>query len=102
VGTKALEPVTLNTSQVTPPRPAGEAKKSVLTFDDFDRLLGLLCELAWFFLTWRTTTDVTLDTVSHLLGMLGLVLVKVKLLDATRRLCEWHAGTSYDGQCGIG
>jgi hypothetical protein len=40
----ALEPVTLNTSQVTPPRHAGEVKKSVLVFDDFDRLLDLLRE----------------------------------------------------------
>jgi hypothetical protein len=43
----ALEPITLNTSQVTPPRTSGEVKKSVLVFDDFDKLLGLLREFSF-------------------------------------------------------
>jgi separase len=44
------------------------------------------------------TDTSTLGMVSHLLGLLGLVVVKVKLLDVTRRLCEQHSGTSHDGQ----
>jgi separase len=44
------------------------------------------------------TDNSGLGMVSHLLGLLGLVLVKVKLLDVTRRLCEQHSGTSHDGQ----
>jgi separase len=44
------------------------------------------------------TDSGTLGMVSHLLGLLGFVLVKVKLLDVTRRLCEQHSGTSHDGQ----
>lgn len=38
------------------------------------------------------------EMISHLVGLLGLVLAKIKLLDATRRLCERFAGTSHDGQ----
>jgi hypothetical protein len=41
---EAMEPVSLNTLQVTPPRPVSEAKKSVIDFDDFEKLLGLLRE----------------------------------------------------------
>lgn len=41
---EALEPVSLNTLQVTPPRPVGEVKKSVIDFDDFEKLLGHLRE----------------------------------------------------------
>lgn len=49
----------------------------------------------------RITTDFVccpiLEMVSHLLGLLGLVLVKVKLLDVTRQLCGRHVGTAHDG-----
>jgi len=38
--------VTLNTSQASPPRPASEVKKSVIAFDDFEKLLALLREFA--------------------------------------------------------
>jgi separase len=44
------------------------------------------------------TDNSALGMVSHLVGLLGLVLVKVRLLDVTRRLCEQHSGTSHDGQ----
>jgi len=35
----------------------------------------------------------------HLLGLLGLVLLKVKLLEALKRLCERQVLVSADRQC---
>ncbi|KAF7984668.1 hypothetical protein HWV62_12932 [Athelia sp. TMB] len=75
---KALEPVTLNV-QSTPPRPQVDGKKPALIFEEFEKALTLL------------------QNTSHLLGLLGLIVIKVKLLDVTRRLCERYSGTSHDG-----
>jgi hypothetical protein len=73
----------------------------VIAFDDFEKLLALLREFATsiFFRSELWLISTALEMVSYLVGLLGLVLVKVKLLDVTRRLCERHAGTSHDGQC---
>lgn len=92
---------------VTPPRQAVEVRKAVITFENFDELVSLLRK---FYLLHSIHTLaqigfspfwVKLEMISHLVGLLGLVLVKIKLLDVTRRLCERHAGTSHDGQCAI-
>ncbi|KAJ7087888.1 peptidase family C50-domain-containing protein [Mycena epipterygia] len=54
---------------VTPPKIATDAKKST-PFDDFDKFFGLL------------------QLTTRILGLLTHVLLKVHLLDITRRLCE--------------
>jgi separase len=96
----------VNVAQMnTPPRQAAEVRKAVVTFENFDELVSLLRRFGLLG-TIRTLTQVDFfcffcvgsEMMSRLLGLLGLVLVKIKLLDVTRRLCERRAGISHDGQ----
>ncbi|KIJ59919.1 hypothetical protein HYDPIDRAFT_32659 [Hydnomerulius pinastri MD-312] len=66
---KALEAVSLNTAEVTPPKPSAEAKKAAPAFD-LQPVLGLI------------------QMNVHLVGLLGLIVLKVKLLEVLRSLCE--------------
>ncbi|KAI9061528.1 hypothetical protein FKP32DRAFT_1654199 [Trametes sanguinea] len=72
---RALEPVSLNTASVSPPKSAGTVQGQ-MDFDDFSRLMKLV------------------RMVSHLLGLVGHVLARVQLLNAARRLTERHIGIS--------
>ncbi|KAF8842467.1 hypothetical protein BDN67DRAFT_965802 [Paxillus ammoniavirescens] len=68
-GRKALVTVSLNTGEVTPPRPQVGTKRTVPTLD-LQPVLGLI------------------QMNVHLLGLLGLIVLKVKLLEVLKRLCE--------------
>ncbi|KAL7283883.1 hypothetical protein ACG7TL_001154 [Trametes sanguinea] len=72
---RALEPVSLNTVSVSPPKNASPVQGQ-MDFDDFGKLMKLV------------------RMVSHLLGLVGHVLARVQLLNAARRLTERHAGIS--------
>ncbi|KAI0634651.1 peptidase family C50-domain-containing protein [Trametes polyzona] len=73
---RALDPVSLNTATVTPPKAAVSTAsvQGKLEFDDFARLIKLI------------------RMVSHLVGLVGHVLARVQLLNVARRLTERHAG----------
>ncbi|CAA7261156.1 unnamed protein product [Cyclocybe aegerita] len=77
----ALQPMSFNATQMTPPRRSidGASSKATLIFDDFDRLLSLL------------------QLTARILGFLSLILAKARLLDMTRRLAQRHEGTTSDG-----
>ncbi|KAH7929994.1 hypothetical protein BV22DRAFT_1001613 [Leucogyrophana mollusca] len=75
---KVLQSVSINVAQASPPRADGEVNKAVAVIENFEGLLGLL------------------QMNAHLLGLLGLVLLKVKLLEITKRLCEQQPLSSKD------
>ncbi|KAF9225675.1 hypothetical protein BS17DRAFT_749997 [Gyrodon lividus] len=66
---KALKTVSLNTVEVTPPKPRAGSKRTIPTLG-LQPVLGLI------------------QMNVHLLGLLGLIVLKVKLLEALKRLCE--------------
>ncbi|KAI0324727.1 hypothetical protein GY45DRAFT_1357090 [Cubamyces sp. BRFM 1775] len=75
---RALDPVSLNTANISPPR-GGAATTNIqghMEFDDFGRLVNLI------------------RMVSHLVGLVGHVLARVQLLNAARRLTERHTGVA--------
>ncbi|KDQ52064.1 hypothetical protein JAAARDRAFT_40451 [Jaapia argillacea MUCL 33604] len=74
---KALEAVSLNAPQATPTQ-STEVKKPVLMLDDIEKLITLL------------------QTASHLVGLLGLVVVKIRTLNVIRRLSERNVATNGD------
>ncbi|KAL6306065.1 peptidase family C50-domain-containing protein [Sparassis latifolia] len=74
----ALNDHPVNTALVTPPKPAVNHHKSAAVFDDFPKFFSLLV------------------TTSHLVGLLGHVLVKIQLLNTARRLSEQHKGATSD------
>ncbi|KAI0360283.1 hypothetical protein OH77DRAFT_1393661 [Trametes cingulata] len=73
---RALDPVSLNTAVVTPPKTtaSGSSGQGKMEFDEFDRLVKLI------------------RMVSHLVGLVGHVLARVQLLNAARRITERHVG----------
>ncbi|GLB42455.1 putative peptidase family C50 [Lyophyllum shimeji] len=73
---KALQPVSLNVQ--TPPRQS-ETAKSLVTFDDFEKLLALL------------------QLTARICGFLALILPKVHILDVSRKLCDLQLGIQSDG-----
>ncbi|KAI0777838.1 peptidase family C50-domain-containing protein [Trametes elegans] len=70
----ALDPVSLNTASVSPSKSAATTIQGKMDFDDFGRLVKLI------------------QMVSHLVGLVGHVLARIKLLNAARRLTERHTG----------
>lgn len=85
--------------QTTPPRVAANAKIPAFNFDGFEKVLSLLRKFLSMLIKRLSEWYLAcVESVSHLLGLLGLVVVKVKLLDITRRLCDRHSGTSHEGQ----
>ncbi|TBU57165.1 peptidase family C50-domain-containing protein [Dichomitus squalens] len=74
---RALDPVSLNAAVVTPPKATATAGVQVkVDFDDFSKFIGLI------------------RMVSHLIGLVGHILVRVQLLNAARRLSERHTGVA--------
>jgi hypothetical protein len=70
-------------------------------FNDFAKLLSLLrsCSTS---ANLRVAHIPTPEMSSRLLGLLGLFLNKVHVLETTRRLCERHTGMAEDGlSCGL-
>ncbi|KAK2461139.1 hypothetical protein APHAL10511_006666 [Amanita phalloides] len=73
-----LQAIPLNSA--TPPRTAvANPNANKLALDDFDRFLNLL------------------QTTSHILGLMALILPKVHILDVTRKICERCVGVTSDG-----
>ncbi|KAJ7273284.1 cysteine peptidase C50 [Mycena rebaudengoi] len=70
----ALQPVS-----ATPLKDAPDPTKSPVPFDNFEKFFGLL------------------QLTTRILGLLAHVLLKVRLLDITRRLCEEASATPSDG-----
>lgn len=89
----ALQSVSMDIT--TPPKQATEVAKSVLVFDDFERLLGLLRMSSLSVL--RPALIVPEELTARILGLLGLVLPKVRVLDLIRKLCERHSGPLSEG-----
>ncbi|TBU21185.1 hypothetical protein BD311DRAFT_835203 [Dichomitus squalens] len=74
---RALDPVSLNAAVVTPPKAAATVGiQGKIEFDDFSKFIGLI------------------RMVSHLMGLVGHILVRVQLLNAARRLSERHTGVA--------
>ncbi|RDX51597.1 hypothetical protein OH76DRAFT_1346650 [Lentinus brumalis] len=74
---RALDPVLLNAAVNTPPRAAqAAAVTGKMDFDDFAKFIRLI------------------RMVSHLIGLVGHVLVRVQLLNAARKLSERHIGVA--------
>ncbi|KAI0691256.1 peptidase family C50-domain-containing protein [Cerioporus squamosus] len=72
---RALDPVSLNAAVVTPSKAAqASAVTGKLDFDDFAKFIRLI------------------RMVSHLIGLVGHVLVRVQLLNVARKLSERHIG----------
>ncbi|KAI0747689.1 peptidase family C50-domain-containing protein [Daedaleopsis nitida] len=76
---RALDPVSLNTAAApatSPKTSSGTGAQGKMEFDDFAKLIQLI------------------HMVSHLIGLVGHVLVRVQLLNAARRLTERHLGVT--------
>ncbi|RPD59511.1 hypothetical protein L227DRAFT_586688 [Lentinus tigrinus ALCF2SS1-6] len=74
---RALDPVSLNAAVTTPPKAAAVTGK--MEFDDFANFIRLI---------------LLTGMVSHLIGLVGHVLVRVQLLNAARKLSERHIGVA--------
>ncbi|KAM5541905.1 hypothetical protein V8D89_004634 [Ganoderma adspersum] len=75
---RALDPVSLNTAMsAASPRKAGpNGTQGTMEFDNFAKFVALI------------------RMVSHLIGLVGHVLVRVQLLNAARKLSERHVGVA--------
>jgi hypothetical protein len=76
----------LDSLDVTPPKPPAENKKVLLVSGDIGKLLALLGNSVSDSLPLRLIEAT--ETTASLLGLLGLTLSKVKLLEVTRQICE--------------
>ncbi|PFH48873.1 hypothetical protein AMATHDRAFT_148907 [Amanita thiersii Skay4041] len=76
-GRAALQAIPLN-AVVSPKNRAGMSESGII-FDEFDKFLTLL------------------QTTARVLGLMALILPKVRILDVTRKICEKHLGTACDG-----